>query len=125
MSEFLALFFIIIPFALFFGCLLFYYLIVIFGFNFLGIRNVERQKIVVFIFFIVIYGIFDPVVNLLHEIIQAKFLYIINYLISSCFIFFLLKYYFNLTGKKLWKFFIYFIFVDLIIYLSILILAKL
>ncbi len=111
--PFIALF--IIP-VLFLSCFLFYHLVISIGFKFLNIKNVERQRITVFIFILIIYSIFDPVINLLYEIVQVKFLYIVDYLVSSCFVFFLFKYYFNLTGKKLWQFFIYFIFVNFIIY---------
>ena len=121
--PFIALF--IIP-VLFLGCFLFYHLVVSIGFKFLDIRNVERQKITVFIFILVIYSIFDPVINLLHEVIQTEFLYITNYLICSCFLFLLFRYYFNLVGKKLWQFFVYFISVDFVIhYLVIAILNRL
>ena len=127
LSNFPAIFPFIILFiipVLFFSCFLFYYLVIFIGFKFLDIRNVERQKITVFIFILVIYSIIDPVINLLHGVIQAKFLYISDYFICSCFLFLLFRYYFNLVGKKLWQFFVYFIFVNLIIYYSVVIILN-
>ncbi len=104
---------VLLPILIFF--LISYFLISL-GFKILKIEGIARSKIVVYIFVMFLVGSFlQPVISKsLEGAVNVFILYLINSLISFGITFALLKYYFSLSGKKLWQFFLYLVILALI-----------
>lgn len=95
------------------------YYIILGGFKLLRIREVPRSKIFIF-YFIVIATAFLTEKFLNSFTISSQILYrAISNFIYLVVNFLLLKYYFQLSGKKLWQFLVYLILAGLILSLLI------
>ena len=96
------------------------YYIILGGLKFLQIRGIPRSKVFVFYLSIMIIAFlterfFNPFLVYILKITSSRILYgVINNSIYLVVNFILLKYYFQLSGKKLWYLFLYFIVVGLI-----------
>lgn len=92
------------------------YFLILLGLKILKIEGVTRSKIIVYIFIMFLMGSFlQPVINKsLVDAVNTLALYLINSLISFGIAFAILKYYFSLSGRKLWFFFLYLIVINLI-----------
>ena len=108
-----ALLLLILPFISWF--LVFYFLILL-GFKVLKIEGIPRSKIVPYIFVMFLSASFlqPAIIKIFENILNKPGLYLINTLISLGITFLLLKYYFLLSGKKLWQFLLYLIVLSLV-----------
>ena len=95
---------------------LIFYFIILLGFKFLKIEGIPKFKIVPYIFIMFLSGSFlQPAITKIFEnILNKPSLYLVNTFISLGIIFLLLKYYFLLSGKKLWQFLLYLIVLSLV-----------
>jgi len=107
-------------FPLLFPVILFFilYFVILTGFRILHIKDVPRQKISIYIFIVFLYSLFlSPAIatTVYKHIIENKFVVVsLNSIFSFLITFLIIKYYFLLSGKKLWQFFLYLIIVGLI-----------
>lgn len=87
------------------------YSLISLGFKILNIRRVPRSKIVVYIIVIfLVVAFLYPIVNkVFANSVSGPILYLIHGLIFLAVTFILLKYYFSLSGRKFWLFFLYLI----------------
>lgn len=106
----------ILPFIGFIGWLLVFYFLILLGFRVLKIEGIPRFKIAIYIFVMFLFASFlQPVIiKIFENILNKPSLYLINTLISLGITFLLLKYYFLLSGKKLWQFLLYLIVLSLV-----------
>lgn len=105
-----------LPFVIYIGWFLVFYFLILASFKILKIEGIPRYKITTYIFAMFIFGLFfSPIISAILKDIPNKFLlYFVNILISFSFTILFLKYYFLLSGKKLWQFFLYLILLNLI-----------
>lgn len=88
------------------------------GFKILHIEDVPRQKVSIYIFIAFLYSLFlgPAIITTVYEhIIENKFVVVfLNSIFSFLITFLIIKYYFLLSGKKLWQFLLYLIAINLI-----------
>lgn len=115
-STISALFLFLIPFGIYIIWFFIFYFLVLVGFKILKIEEVTISKIVVYIFVMFLVGFFlQPIISKsLLDTINIFTLYLINSIIFFGVTVAILKYYFSLSGKKLWLFFLYLIVLILI-----------
>lgn len=92
------------------------YFLILLGFKILKIERAPKSKIIIYIITMLLLGLFLSYVVLpaLRDILNKIALYLTNFLIYFGVVFLLLKYYFLLSGKKLWQFLLYLIVLNLI-----------
>lgn len=99
------------------------YFVILAGFKILHIKSVPRQKISIYIFIVFLYSLFlSPTITttIYEHIIKNKFVVVsLNSVFSFLITFLIIKYYFLLSGKKLWQFFLYLIVAGLILSFTI------
>jgi hypothetical protein len=115
----MTLFYFLLPLIIFVLVILGPYFIILGGFKLLRIDRVSRSKIFGYvIIYIIIFFLADkftqPLVGLDTESDRLA-LYFINNFIYLIVNFLLLKYYFQLSGKKLWQFLLYLVITGLIL----------
>jgi len=103
------------------------YFLILLGFRILKIERAPKSKIIVYIITIFLLGLFLSYVvsPALRDISNKIVLYLTNFLIYFGIVFLLLKHYFLLSGKKLWQFLLYLIFLNLIFSIVVIILIQL
>ena len=107
-----------LPIIYFFFIILAPYFIILGGLKILNIQGISSSKIIGYviiyvILFFLVEKFFNPLVGLGTES-NRLISYFTNNLIYLAINFLLLKYYFQLSGKKLWHFFLYLIIAGLI-----------
>lgn len=93
------------------------YFLTLAGFKFFHITGIPRSKIVVYIFVIFFLGLLlkFAILPTVFKVAPNKIIfYSTRYLIHFLVVFLLIKYYFQLSGKKLWQFFLYLVILSLI-----------
>ncbi len=93
------------------------YFLILFGFKILKIERAPKSKIVIYIITTTLLGLLlsyvvSPALRYISNNIVP---YLTNFLIYFGIVFLLLKYYFLLSGKKLWQFLLYLIILNLIL----------
>jgi len=103
------------------------YFLILLGFRILKIERAPKSKIIVYIITIFLLGLFLSYVvsPALRDISNKIVLYLTNFLIYFGIVFLLLQHYFLLSGKKLWQFLLYLIFLNLIFSIVVIILIQL
>ena len=103
-----------------------FYFLILLGFKILKIERAPKSKIIIYIFTMFLLGLFlNYAIPTIFKDITSRFvLYSIHFLISFGIVFLLLKYYFLLSGKKLWQFLLYLIVLNLILSMVIIILIQ-
>ena len=93
-----------------------YYVFILIGFKILKIKEIQKFKVIVFLFVIFFISLFLSSITLaIFRDIAGKFtIHLIYNSILFLVIFLLLKHYFLLSGKKLWQFFLYLIFFNFV-----------
>jgi len=115
----MALFYFLLPLVIFALVILAPYFIILGGLKLLQISEISRSKVFGYvIIYVIIFFLVDrfsqPLVGLDAES-NRLVLYFINNFVYLIVNFLLLKYYFRLSGKKLWQFFLYLIITGLIL----------
>ena len=108
LPSFSFLYMFIVPIIWFLVC---YYLILT-GFKILKIKGIPKSKVAVYILVMFLFNLFlnSVILTALKDISDNKLiLHFVNLLVSFLIVFLLLKYYFLLSGKKLWQFLLYLI----------------
>ncbi len=100
------------------GFFLINYFIIVLGLKILKIKEIPKSKIILYVFIMFIVGFILQLAT--NNIIFLKnldtvLIYLINSLISFGITLVVIKYYFLLSGKKLWIFFLYLIAVNLLL----------
>lgn len=94
------------------------YFIVLVGFRILHIENIPKQKISVYVFITFIYSLFlsPATATIVYKYITKNEFAVnfIDYIFSFLITFLIIKYYFLLSGKKLWQFLLYLVVIGLI-----------
>ena len=100
-------FLISVAIPIFIGFLIPYFLFLL-GLKVLKIEGIPRFKIMIYIFVMFLVAtLLNTVFIRLADVLNKPSLYLINILVSVGITLSLLKYYFSLSGKKLWQFFLY------------------
>lgn len=110
-----------LPFGIYIVWYFLFYFIIIWGFKFLKIVGVPKPKIRIYIILIILFGLFvKPLIYSIFSNIPGRLIPYLAYLLAEfLFVFLLLRYYFQLSGKKLWQFFLYLIVINIIFNLII------
>ena len=111
-----ALLLFLLPFGIYIVWFFVFYFLILAGFKILKIEGIPRSKITVYIFAIFFLSLFlnSGIPAVLKDVSNSFILYFANLLISFLVVFLLLKYYFLLSGKKLWQFLLYLVILSLI-----------
>ena len=110
----------IFPIIVIYGiAFLVFYFLILTGFKILKIEGVPKSKIIVYIFSIFLLSFFlnSAIPIVIKDVSNRFILYFANFLIPFLVVFLLLKYYFVLSGKKLWQFLLYLIALNLIFFI--------
>jgi len=109
----------IIKFTL--GLIFTYYYLILTGFKILKIKEVPKHKVVVYVSIMFLLGLFlNPAISVVFRNVSYKpVLYFTSVSVSFLIVFLLLKYYFLLSGKRLWQFLLYLIVVRAALFLVI------
>lgn len=93
-----------------------YYVFILIGFKILKIKEIQKFKVIVFLFVIFLISLFlSSVALIIFKDIASKFtVHLIYNSILFLATFLLLKHYFLLSGKKLWQLFLYLIFFNFV-----------
>lgn len=92
-----------------------YRFILLVGFRYLNIKEVQGQKISVFIFSLIVYDLLIKPIILLNFEKNAIFSQVANSIVLLIYLLLIFRYYFRLTGKKSWIFLAYFFAVNIVI----------
>ena len=111
----------LLPFGIYIVWFFLFYFIILGGLRLLNITDVPKSKIRIYVLLMFLLGLLvNPLISTAFREISNKFiLYSIDFLISFLIVFLFLKYYFQLSGKKLWQFLLYLISISLIFSLII------
>jgi len=107
----------LVPILVFGVWFLIFYFLILLGFRILKIKGIPRSKITVYVFVMFLLGLFlnSAVLAVFESVSNRIILYFTSVLISFLVVFLLLKYYFLLSGKKLWQFLLYLVVLSFIL----------
>ena len=103
------------------GLIFTYYYLILTGFKILKIKEVPKHKVAVYVSIMFLLGLFlNPAISVVFRNVSYKpVLYFTSVSVSFLIVFLLLKYYFLLSGKRLWQFLLYLIVVRAALFLVI------
>lgn len=110
-----------LPFLFIFGLIFVYYHLILTGFKILKIEEVPRSKVTIYVSIMFLLSLFlnSTISIILRNVSYKPIFYFTSVSVSFLIVFLLLKYYFLLSGKKLWQFLLYLIVVSITLSLVI------